>query len=291
MLFDLYSFFANTPQIYHRVIGSDYLSAEYQCPIDVENLTFWNEMHLITYVVSGKKDWFANGTKHIMEAGDAAFIRKGVYSTKQYWEVDHCIIAFMLNDHFIKNFLLEYNNLELPDPDDQELEEIYKIDVNEEIKSIIYSVSNYIKQGRDIPQELVEIKFKELLFSLILNPQNNTLAHFFSTVQQTERTGIEFIMKKYFNQDMSLEEFARLSGRSLSTFKRDFQECFNQTPGKWLMEMRLSYAKNLLLSSNLNISQICYDSGFKNTSHFNKAFKEKYNLPPLQFKQLQTASK
>lgn len=285
MLLDLYTFFAESPQLPYRVIGSDYLTAEYLCPLDVENIKFWNEMHLITYVVSGRKDWFADGEKFELKGGDAAFIRKGVYSTKQYFEVDHCIITFMLNDDFIKSFLQEYSNIQLPSPSNNEIQSIYPIDVNEEIKSIIYSVSNYLRQGREIPKELVEIKFKELLFSLILNPNNSELAEFFCNVQKTDRGGIEYIMKKHFNSDLSLDDFARLCGRSLSTFKREFQECFGQSPGKWLMDKRLEFAKTLLLTTNLNINDVCYDSGFKNTSHFNKAFKERYELPPLQFKQ------
>lgn len=56
------------------------------------------------------------------------------------------------------------------------------------------------------------------------------------------------------------------------------------TPARWLKAKRLEYAKKLLLETDLNISQICYDSGFINSSHFIKAFKEKYKLPPHQYR-------
>ena len=89
---------------------------------------------------------------------------------------------------------------------------------------------------------------------------------------------------KNFHSDLTLEEYANLSGRSLSTFKRDFKKHFDETPRKWINNRRLEYAKTLLENSPLNINEICYESGFKNTSHFNTAFKEKYKLPPLQYK-------
>lgn len=285
MLVDLYSYFCSTDRIPHKVIGNNYLSAEYKCPIDVENIRFWNEMHLITYVVSGRKDWFVGGEKYHVTAGDAVFIKKGVYSTKQYLDVDHCIIAFMLNDDFIRKFLLEHDSLKLPEATGPNQKDIMFIDVNEGIQSIIYSVANYLQQGRAIPEALVEIKFKELLFNLILNPRNRPLAQFFKSVQVSDRSDIEFVMNKHFSEELSMEEFARLCGRSLSSFKRDFQECFGMPPGKWLMEKRLDFAKSLLVNTTLSVNEVCYESGFKNNSHFNRAFKERFNQPPQQFRQ------
>jgi AraC-like DNA-binding protein len=91
-------------------------------------------------------------------------------------------------------------------------------------------------------------------------------------------------MSKNFQFDLELNEFARLCGRSLSTFKREFKQVYQQTPGKWLNDKRLEYATELLLSSQLNINEIGYESGFKNSSHFTKSFKEKYHVTPTQFR-------
>ncbi|WP_436515827.1 helix-turn-helix transcriptional regulator [Ekhidna sp. To15] len=284
MLVDLYSYFCEAPELKNKIIGTDYLSAEYKCPIDVERLKFWNEMHLISFVISGKKDWFVDGEKFEMNGGDAAFITKGVYSTKQYFEVDHCVIVFMLNDKFIKKFLLEYESLNLPRADFKTHQAIYAIDMNDSLKSIIFSVSNYLKQGKEVPQELVEIKFKELLFNLLIDPKNTALGKFFCALRDSDRSNLESIMNKHFQFNLSLVEFARLCGKSLSTFKREFQEHFHQTPGKWILDKRLNYAKTLLKTSSLNINEVCYESGFKNTTHFSKAFKNHFRLTPAQFR-------
>jgi AraC-like DNA-binding protein len=91
-------------------------------------------------------------------------------------------------------------------------------------------------------------------------------------------------MTKNFQHDLQLEEFASLCGRSLSAFKRDFKNLYNQTPGKWLNEKRLEYAKALLLTTDMNVNEICYESGFRNSSHFNKTFKDKYEITPKQFR-------
>ncbi len=97
---------------------------------------------------------------------------------------------------------------------------------------------------------------------------------------------IEKTMLDNFQYNLKLEEFAKLCGRSLSVFKRDFNSHFNTTPYKWVKTKRLEYAKKLLIESKLNVNQVCYESGFINNSHFIKSFKEKFKLPPNQFKSI-----
>lgn len=105
-----------------------------------------------------------------------------------------------------------------------------------------------------------------------------------NTTTKNTKIDIENIMLNNFKYNLKLEEFAKLCGRSLSVFKRDFKKHFNCTPFRWLKSKRLEYAKTLLLESDLNVNQICYKCGFKNYSHFVQSFKEEFKIPPYQFK-------
>lgn len=104
--------------------------------------------------------------------------------------------------------------------------------------------------------------------------------------QKNNKKGIdlETVMSENFLYNLKVEEFAKLSGRSLSAFKRDFKNTFNSTPSRWIKSKRLEHARALLSESNLNINQICYDCGYINSSHFIKSFKEKYNIPPHKYR-------
>jgi len=104
--------------------------------------------------------------------------------------------------------------------------------------------------------------------------------------QKNNKTGIdlETVMSENYLYNLKVEEFAKLCGRSLSAFKREFKNIFNTTPSRWIKSKRLENARALLIESDLNINQICYDCGFINSSHFIKSFKEKYRLPPHQFR-------
>ena len=92
------------------------------------------------------------------------------------------------------------------------------------------------------------------------------------------------IMEANFCYNLGLEDFAKLSHRSLSTFKRDFQKHFNQSPGKWLLQKRLDYSAVLLKNPALNVSQVALDCGFQDLSHFSRAFKEKFGVSPANYR-------
>ncbi|WP_282160100.1 AraC family transcriptional regulator [Ulvibacterium marinum] len=282
MIVDIQQYFRNNPN-FNKLVGDNYLFVEYKCPIDIEKFQLFTDSHIINYVISGKKDWIAPNKTYHIEGGDALFVRKGIYTTRQHFEVDFCVILFFIDDDFIINFLKEHPSLQFPS-EKNEYDQIFEIDVNDTFSSLIYSVFNYFKQSGGVPKSLVEIKFRELLFNIILNPRNRPLAKYLNSLLETEKTDLEYTMLKNFQHNLSLDEFARLCGRSLSTFKRDFNEHFKETPGNWIKNRRLECAKALLTRSSLTINEICYESGFKNPSHFNKTFKEKYNLPPQQFR-------
>ena len=81
---------------------------------------------------------------------------------------------------------------------------IFKIDVNDSLDSLIHSVFNYLKTGNEIPQNLVEMKFKELIFNIILNPKNKELVNYFKSVTQITKTDLEHVMKANFKYDFDI---------------------------------------------------------------------------------------
>jgi AraC-like DNA-binding protein len=92
-------------------------------------------------------------------------------------------------------------------------------------------------------------------------------------------------MEQFFMSNMSLSEYAKLCARSLTTFKAEFQEVYGMPPGKWLTVRRLEFARHLLETTDEPINDVTLRSGFKNTSHFVRLFKETYGKPPLQYRQ------
>ena len=88
------------------------------------------------------------------------------------------------------------------------------------------------------------------------------------------------IMQKNFMFNMSLEKFSYLTGRSLTTFKRDFKKAFDTTPQKWLTQKRLELARFKLTEQKKKPIDIYFEVGFENLSHFSFAFKKEFGINP-----------
>ena len=283
MIFDAIKHFKEDPS-YNKLVRNDYMILEYKCPIDVDKLQVKLEWNFINFVISGKKDWITGGKTYSVKDGDAIFLRKGVYTFRQYFEIEHCVLVFFIHDDFIRNFMRENSAIAIHESKEIVHDQAFPLHVDNSLESLFYSIYTYLKMGMEMPKNLVEIKFKELLFNIVLNPRHKKLAQLFCCLNQTGKATLDNVMLTNFQYDLQLEEFARLCGRSLSAFRRDFKNVYHQTPGKWLNDKRLEYASALLLSSGLNVNEIGYESGFKNSSHFNKVFKDKYKLSPKQFR-------
>ncbi len=84
--------------------------------------------------------------------------------------------------------------------------------------------------------------------------------------------------------NFSVGELAALAGLSISSFKRKFQLLFNDTPANFMKEKKLDKAESLLKYSDYSVSEICFQIGFSDISHFSRAFKKRNKLSPLAFR-------
>ena len=87
-------------------------------------------------------------------------------------------------------------------------------------------------------------------------------------------------MNKHFTYNIPLQQFAKLTGRSLSTFKRDFTKIFKAPPEKWLKKQRLQQAHFLIAQKKQRPSDVYWEVGFENLSHFSESFKEQFGYSP-----------
>lgn len=105
------------------------------------------------------------------------------------------------------------------------------------------------------------------------------MAEFVNFSNMTQKIDLRDFMEKSFKSDMSMSEFARASGRSLSTFKRDFKKMSDLSPERWLTDRRLR-ASLEMLKRGKRVTDTCFDVGFKNVSHFSAIFKKKFGVTP-----------
>ena len=83
----------------------------------------------------------------------------------------------------------------------------------------------------------------------------------------------EFVMKNYF-ESISVKDAAEIAGMNKSSFCRFFKQATSQTFSEYLNEIRIGYACKLLAGSRRSITEVCFDCGYNNLSHFNRTFKK-----------------
>ena len=94
----------------------------------------------------------------------------------------------------------------------------------------------------------------------------------------------EYIMEN-FKKDISLVDAAKVANMSVPSFCRFFKAGTRKGFSTFLNEVRIGYARKLLLEDRYNIAQNCYESGFKNMSNFNRQFKKYTGESPSHYKQ------
>ncbi|MUV04784.1 helix-turn-helix domain-containing protein [Flavobacterium rakeshii] len=106
----------------------------------------------------------------------------------------------------------------------------------------------------------------------VLNAQGLTME---MQVQDNNRLNTVFnYVKDHFKEQIPLEEVADKVSMTVPSFCRYFKKITNKTFTRFVNEYRVVHASKLLAEKPIGITEVCYESGFNNFSHFNKAFKE-----------------
>lgn len=125
----------------------------------------------------------------------------------------------------------------------------------------------------------MKLKMTEGLY-VLLNTDKNLFASLFDFVEPWKIDILDFLNENYM-YDLSMDEIASYTGRSLATFKRDFAKVSDISPRKWLIRRRLEAAHQLIMQGKRRVTDICYAVGFRNLSHFSRAYKEMYGFSPV----------
>lgn len=272
--------------LFRKFEVNELLFVEYKCLIPDSRVGFWTHNNYFEFVLGGKKKWLAGEREFTAEPGDARFVKQGAYIAERYHDHDYCALLIFVPDQFIKTVLSKYRGGIPQSPKAPSSgEPIITVHVDDCLSAYFHSVLTYFRKAATPSRELLTVKFEELILNVLSSPQNQELADHFAAIYSCGKIPIRSVMEQFFMSNMSLAEYARLCARSLSAFKAEFQEVYGMSPGKWLMARRLEFARHLLETTEEPISDVTLRSGFKNTSHFVRLFKERYGKPPLQYRQ------
>ena len=97
-------------------------------------------------------------------------------------------------------------------------------------------------------------------------------------------------IQEHYGEPLTLDMVADAANMSRSYFCGFFRNVTGNTLTQYLMKLRVDKARELLLQSSLNITEIGYEVGFENHSYFDKVFKKLHGVTPLDFRNSQAES-
>lgn len=253
-----------------------------QCIVTAgERGTFFLEQHLLYVVLGGsvkltcgRQSWTVGKNEMILlrRAQSVSYEKQGSEETGLFESQ-----LFAINDELLKDFLTS-QQVVIP-----AMTEEYGTQVSpmsERLVAYCWSLAPYFNDPSQVNPGLLRLKVMELLYN-VMDCSKNIFRQMLQ-LRQPVKTDIHRVVEENYTSPISLDELAYLSGRSLSSFKRDFQDIYGESPARWIREKRLAKAHEMLHSSSLSVADVAYSLGFENPTHFSRIFKQQYGYAPSQ---------
>jgi len=265
---------------------SELLFVEYTCTQEENKFGIWSNNNYFAFISSGKKIWKTIYHTYEVNEGDIIFVKKGANLAHHFFGDRFCAVFIFIPDDFIKAFLQKNTGLLTAlQKDLSHQDAVLRIEQDELLENYYNSIQSYLLLSEKPGEQLLILKFEELLLSLFSNKKHQQLTDYFISLCQSQEYHMTRIMEENFAYNLKLENYAQLCHMSLSTFKKSFRQYYHTTPAAWLLQRKLQHALHLVLNTDLTISQIPLECGFEDTSHFIRVFKQVHQLTPLQFRQ------
>lgn len=146
------------------------------------------------------------------------------------------------------------------------------------LQSLFASLLPYLELQQPLPEKLLTVKITEVIE--ILRSLNQHTDEVLADFSEPGKVNLVEFMEANYRFNIPLTKFSYLTGRSLTTFKRDFKKIFQLSPQRWLTQKRLELAHYQLAEKRSKPVELYLEVGFENLAHFSYAFKKHFGYSP-----------
>lgn len=234
--------------------------------------------HVFSFQVAGSMTMNDGNKSYIFDEGSLRLSRRNrliKFFKQPPPNGDFKMLSVYLDQQMLRNFSLEYG---YKAERHTESDPVIEIKPHQLLTGFINSLKPYEQLAQMQNGQLISLKQKEIIFILLqTNPELKDILFDFD---EPGKIDLEAFMTKNYHFNVKLERFAYLTGRSLATFKRDFEKIYNLSPSRWLTQKRLQEAHYRIKQQGKSPSEVYLELGFENISHFSFAFKKMFGVAP-----------
>lgn len=166
---------------------------------------------------------------------------------------------------------------------------INNVDVNHLVERLVYTFTNNNK-SKDV---LLDLMIQELIVRLLQTKAKTFILNDAGHILSDTRIGmvIKYIKENLTNKDITVDVLSEKACMSTSHFHKKFKNTLGISPIDYINSEKIKFSKKLIKErKDFRMSEIAYQSGFNNTSYFNRQFKKMELMTPQQFKASVTKS-
>lgn len=237
------------------------------------------EQHLLVWLISGQTKIVHGDMTHWFGAGDILLFPRNQLVT---------VINYPTNGlphqsavmHLTKKRLTDFYTKSKVDVQQIQSPKFRTFGQHPLLRSCLASLIPYFDLNEPLPEPIASLKIEEAITSLrTIDP---TIDHVLANFDEPGKLSLVDFMEQNYMFNLSMDKFGYLTGRSLTTFKRDFKKTFQTTPQKWLMEKRLELAHYQIREKKRKPSEVYLEVGFENLSHFGYVFRKRFGYAPTE---------
>ncbi|MFC0780554.1 helix-turn-helix domain-containing protein [Flavobacterium sp. HJSW_4] len=254
----------------------------YSSSKDVSKQQIILNQNIISFLIEGTKEViFDNEALSItpskfivMRSGNCLMTEKRVSEISLYKSV----LLFFSNE-MLHNFI---RKMESERSESIESKSVYAFDYDDFLKRFVESLTDISNLSKAVQSKLLEVKFEEIMLYLTDKYGTDFLYSLTTNSDDAAQKFIRTIENSHLSK-LTLKELAFLCNMSVSTFKREFEKYYSESPIKWFQNKRLEHA-HYLLSQEKSPSEVYFEAGYENLSSFSQAYKIKYGVTPKHYK-------
>lgn len=227
----------------------------------------WHDFYEIEYIIDGEGEYIINGNSNQIKSGALFFSTPTDIHEIKFKKETH-IINLSFTSHYIDDKLITPT-----------LSSFVTNDTNNFYQFILQNIVKAAEESMNNKTLYIKSLITAILIKIIERGNNVDINQSHIASHKNLRN-IIFYINKHFSESLDLETLSKIANLTPKYLSKRFIEMSGVTISQYILDIRLNYAKNLVVTTDIPVKQICFKSGFNAVSHFSRCFKSKFGLSP-----------
>jgi AraC-like DNA-binding protein len=240
--------------------------------------------HVLTHVIAGELRYSEADKQTIAKPGDTILFRRNLLvKCEKRPRPDGSpvkVVNFILERLFLEQYAVKHNVKRTIIPPAHK--PVLILQPKAPLLGLLHSVYPYFETPKPMSKDMLYLKLNETILALL--EQEEELDSWLFGKSQEGKIDLGDFMQRNYMFNVPMTKFAELTGRSLSTFQRDFHRIFGTNAAAWLLKRRLQAAHHAITAKQQKPVDIYLDLGFEDIAHFSRSFKNEFGYNPSQLK-------